>query len=145
MDLNTYNAIVKKNMPKVPKLRKAILAFFSGGLIGISSEVVSRLLIRFFHISVTNSYIVVGILLVLITAVLTGIGIFDNLVNIFEAGLIIPTTGFSHSVISGSMDGKKEGFVIGLAPSMFKLCASVIISGVIASFVLSIFGWLIYG
>ena len=145
MDLNTYNEIVKRNMPKVPKLRKAILAFFSGGFIGLGSEVVSQLLVKLFNISITNCYLIVGIGLVLITAILTGMGIFDDLVNIFEAGLIIPTTGFSHSVISSGMDGRREGFVVGLAPSMFKLCASVIISGVIASFILSIFGWIIYG
>ena len=144
MDKIYYQELVNKYMPKVPKIKKGLKAFLCGGLIGASSELLARLLQIIFKMSLSNSYLWVGIILVLVTAILTGLGIFDNLVKTYEAGLIIPTTGFSHSVISGSMDGHKEGVIIGIAPSMFKLCASVIVSGVVASFILSIIGWFIY-
>ena len=144
MDKIYYQELINKYMPKVPKFKKGIKAFLCGGLIGVMSELIAKFLEFIFHISASDSYLWVGIIIVLITAILTGLGIFDNLVKLFEAGLIIPTTGFSHSVISGSMDGKKEGIIIGIAPSMFKLCASVIVSGVVASFILSIIGWFIY-
>ena len=143
MDFMSYQELVKKHLPKKPKIKKLFLAFFSGGMMGIGSQALSNFLVYLFKIPINDSYLWVGITLVFVTAILTGLGLFDDLVSLFEAGLIIPTTGFSHAVISGAMDGKKEGFVVGISPSLFKLCASVIISGVVSSFILSIIGWLI--
>ncbi len=145
MNHNSYQELVKKHMPKRSKIKKLFLAFFSGGMIGIGSQLLSNFLVYLFKIPIKDSYVWVGIILVLVTALLTGLGFFDVLVSFFEAGLIIPTTGFSHAVISGALDGKREGFIVGISPSMFKLCASVIVSGVTTSFILSIIGWLIYG
>ncbi len=55
-----------------------------------------------------------------------------------KAGLLIPTTGFAHSVASSALDYKKEGLVTGLGSNFFKLAGSVILYGILSAFILVI-------
>lgn len=145
MDSMEYRKIIKRHMPKVNKFKKAIYAFLCGGMIGLSAEAIYKLIVYYFKVSQSTGFIIVSMIVVIITAILTGIGVFDNFVTFFEAGLIVPTTGFAHSVVSGAIDRKNEGFIMGIAPGLFRLCGCVIISGVVSSFIFAIIGWLIYG
>ncbi len=71
-------------------------------------------------------------------SVLTALGFFDNWVTKCKCGLIIPTTGFAHSVTSSALDYKKDGLITGLGSNFFKLAGSVILYGVISAFFLVI-------
>ena len=57
--------------------------------------------------------------LIIITAVLTGIGVFDKIARHAGAGTIVPITGFANSVVSPALEWKHEGFVLGTAAQMF--------------------------
>ena len=77
--------------------------------------------------------------MIIISSFLTSIGIFDNLITKFRCGLIIPTTGFAHSITSSALDYKKEGYIKGLGSNFFHLAGSVILYSVVVSFLLIIF------
>ena len=70
---------------------------------------------------------------------------FDNWVTTCKCGLIIPTTGFAHSVSSSALDYKKDGLITGLGSNFFKLAGSVILYGIISSFILVIVKVIISG
>ena len=77
--------------------------------------------------------------------ILTGFGIFDTLISKFKFGLIIPITGFAHSIASSLLDYKEDGLITGLGSNMFKLAGAVILYGSISAFVLAIAKVIIYG
>ena len=73
------------------------------------------------------------ITLIFIASLFTALGFFDKLVNFCRCGLIIPITGFAHSMTSSSLDYKKEGPIYGIGSNMFKLAGSVLLYGVFAA------------
>lgn len=124
----TYQDLVNSVTPKENKWKNMIIAFISGGVIGSVSEI----LVRVFDV---NMMLIIWIV---IAAILTGMGIFDSLVDKFKMGLIIPITGFSHSVTSSSLEYKNEGLVTGIGSNCFKLAGSVILYGVISATVFAL-------
>lgn len=131
-----YQKIVNKYKPKENKLNNLIISFVSGGCIGLICEIISSFLLKIFNIDLTTSYSITTLILILVTSICTGLGFFDNLVQKFKCGLIIPTTGFAHSVTSSSMEYKKDGFITGVGTNFFKLAGSVIVYGICFSFLL---------
>ena len=76
------------------------------------------------------------ITLILIAAILTGLGIYDRLGDFAGAGSFIPITGFSNAMTSSAMEARSEGFVTVIGSNIFKLGGAVITFGIVASFVL---------
>jgi len=74
-----------------------------------------------------------SITLVFISALLTGIGVYDNIAKRAGAGTLVPITGFANAVVSPAMEFKNEGYVMGVAANMFKIAGPVITYGIIAS------------
>ena len=75
----------------------------------------------------------------------TSLGFFDKWVAWAKAGLIIPITGFAHSMMSAALEYKKEGFVTGIGANMFKLAGTVIIFGVVSSYLFGFIRLVIFG
>ena len=82
---------------------------------------------------------------IFIACLLTGLGVFDNLVQKGKMGLIIPITGFAHSMQSAILDYKKEGPIYGFGSNMFKLAGSVILYGVVSAYVFGLIRFLVFG
>ena len=72
--------------------------------------------------------------LIFVGSLCTALGFFDKLVTKFKCGLLIPITGFAHSMTSAALDYKKEGLIYGFGSNMFKLAGSVIVFGVLSAF-----------
>ena len=99
----------------------------------------------FFDIPVREASVFMIITLVFIGCLLTALGFFDKLVSFAKCGLIIPITGFAHSMTSAAMDYKKEGLVTGIGANMFKLGGAVIIFGVVSAYIFGLIRILIMG
>ncbi|MBO4601222.1 MAG: SpoVA/SpoVAEb family sporulation membrane protein [Bacilli bacterium] len=138
MNQIVYKDIVDKYKKKNKWLHNYLVSFISGGLIGAFSQIIYIVFIKFTNISSTNVKGIITLLLIGVTALLTALGIFDNLIKKFRSGLIIPTTGFAHSVTSSSIDFKKDGLITGLGSNFFHLAGSVILYSVVGSFILII-------
>ena len=145
MNQDEYKKLVDELTPKENKLKNAFVAFLVGGLIGFTGEVVIHILTTTFAMESVEAYTWLCIFIILIGSTLTALGFFDNFVTKAKAGLIVPTTGFAHSITSSALDYRKEGLITGLGANFFKLAGSVLLYGIIAAFFLSIFGVIIYG
>ena len=113
------------------KLLNAFLAFISGGIIGLLSQIMLVVLTNNFNLESVLSYTIIFIFWVTISSILTGIGVLDKIASIFKAGIIIPSTGFSHAMTSAGMDNNREGFITGIGTNIFKLTGSIILYGIV--------------
>lgn len=138
MDKLKYNKILKKYKKKNNYMTNFLKAFLSGGIIGASCEVIYKLFYELNLLKPDNVEKIITLFLILITSFLTGVGIFDKFITKFRSGLIIPTTGFSHSVSSSLIDFKKEGYIKGFGSNIFSLAGSVILYSIFISFILVI-------
>ena len=145
MDAKKYQTIVNKHVPKENKLRNLITAFIVGGLMGTLANFLLKLYGYLFHISTNQAGGYMLITFIFIACLLTGLGIFDNLVQKGKMGLIIPITGFAHSMQSAMLDYKKEGPIYGLGSNAFKLAGSVILYGVVSAYVFGLIRFIIFG
>ena len=119
----SYQELVDSVTPKENKWKNLIVAFLSGGVIGALSQV----FVSMFDVNVML------IIWIIIAAILTGMTVFDDMVDKFKMGVIIPITGFSHSMTSASLDYKYEGFITGIGSNCFKLAGSVILYGIVSA------------
>ena len=140
-----YQKLVKKCVPVENRFKNALVAFLSGGFLGMLCQLGSEILSNCFSLSINDSYALICMLLIIITSFLTALGVFDNFIKIFRCGLIIPTTGFAHSVSSAALEYKKDGMITGLGSNFFKLAGSVILYGMVSAFFFSILWVIIYG
>ncbi len=142
-DIN-YKKIVKKYAPKEKKLKHAISAFLVGGALGLFSNIITTFLNKM-GMSIKDATVVVLILYIFLATLFTSLGFFDDLVSKCFCGLIIPITGFAHSICSSILDYKKDGLVTGIGSNAFKLAGSVILYGVVAAFILCLIKVILYG
>lgn len=138
MNKEDYKVLVKKHTPREPKLRNFGVAFLVGGLIGLLAEVISMILKNCFAFSTVEAGLIVALIVIGIASLFTALGFFDSWVSKCKCGLIIPTTGFAHSVSSSALEYKRDGLITGLGSNFFKLAGSVILYGIISAFLLVI-------
>ena len=140
-----YNEIVKKHTPKENILKNVIIVFISGGIFGVFSELLLRLYMIWLNLPRKEAGVIVIITLIIISSVLTALGIFDVLVSKLKCALIIPITGFAHSMTSAAIEYRKEGLVLGIGANIFKLSGSVILYGIVSTYVFGIIRLLLLG
>lgn len=138
MNKEDYKKLVKNHTPKEPKLRNIGVAFLVGGLIGLFAEILIFVIKHCFSVSVVVAGLITALIVIFLSSLFTALGFFDNWVNKCKCGLIIPTTGFAHSVASSALEYKKDGLITGLGSNFFKLAGSVILYGIISAFILVI-------
>ena len=132
-----YKKLVKKYTPSENKLKNALIAFVSGGVVGVIATIIYVIFLKFeYDVTTATSYSLV--ILIALASLLTGLGIFDNLVEKFKCGLIVPITGFAHSLTSAAIDNKNDGLITGLGSQIFKLAGSVLLYGMVSAFLLTI-------
>ena len=134
MDKNKYLQLVNKHTPKENRLANALIAFLIGGIMGIIGQALIDFYMNVFELSFKFSSTLMIITLIFISCLLTALGFFDKMVEFAKCGLIIPITGFAHSMMSATLDYKKEGLVTGIGSNMFKLAGSVIVYGVVSAY-----------
>ncbi len=140
-----YERIANHHKANENKTLHAFLSFLSGGVLGLIGEGVIELLCYFFSFSRTDASSIMIVLFIFIACLLTALGIFDKIVHIFRCGLLIPITGFAHSMMSSSLDYKGEGPIYGIGSNMFKLAGSVILYGVVSAWIFGLIRYLIGG
>ena len=124
--------MVKKASPNSPIVLDCIKAFLIGGAICCFGQLLFYIF-RKCGMSLDESRSLVSISLIIITAILTGIGVFDKIAKHAGAGTIVPITGFANSVVSPAMEFKSEGFIMGTGASIFKVAGPVILYGTTAA------------
>lgn len=136
-----YNKIADNHKATEDRLLNALTAFFSGGVVGMFGEIEIEILCHWF--SRTDAGTLMILTFIFLASLFTALGFFDNWVTKLKCGLIIPITGFAHSMTSSSLDYKKEGLIYGVGSNMFKLAGSVIIYGIVSAWFFGLIRYLI--
>ena len=136
-----YAQLVQKAAPKSPMGKDCLNAFWIGGLICVLGQIL------------TNSYsaavldkdaaaTATSITLVTLSALLTGLSLYDNLAKYGGAGTLVPITGFANAIAAPAVEFKTEGFILGVGAKLFTIAGPVIVYGLSASVVYGFIYWL---
>ena len=130
MNNTPYKERIKRHTPPSPLLKNCLFAFLFGGGICALGQWLSYLY-RVLGAEEQTAYLLVSVTLILIAALLTGLGIFDRIARVAGAGTLVPVTGFANSVVSPAIDTKSEGLVLGVGAKIFTVAGPVILYGVL--------------
>ncbi|SES75959.1 stage V sporulation protein AC [Natronincola peptidivorans] len=133
-----YQKLVEKRAPKPNYWKNGIWAFGIGGAICVIGQCIHNkieLIMNLSHLDATNATILI---MILIGALLTGLGFYDLIGKKAGAGSIIPITGFANSIVAPAMEFKREGYVFGVAARMFILAGPVLVYGITSSVIVGI-------
>ena len=145
MNKDEYQKLVKKYEPKENKLQNVIYAFLIGGMVGFIAEGLIVLLMNFFDLSRLVAGAWTCLIIIFAASLFTALGFFDKMVNFARCGLIIPITGFAHSMTSAGLEYKKEGLIYGIGSNIFKLAGSVILYGVVSAWFFGMIRYFLFG
>ena len=145
MKKEEYQQLVDKHVPKENKTLNALKAFVIGGLFGVLGNFLLELCAYLFDLSKSDASVLMITTLIFFACLFTALGFFDSFVKFGRMGVIIPITGFAHSMQSATLDYKKEGLVYGFGANMFKLAGAVILYGVLASCIFGLLRLIIMG
>jgi stage V sporulation protein AC len=143
MNNRQYKLLVDQTAPKTPKIKNTVKAFLSGGAICALGQILFDFA-KARGASDENGRIIVTVSLVFAAAVLTALGIFDNIAKHTGAGTLVPITGFANAVVSPALEFKTEGMVLGVGAKLFSISGSVIVYGTTAALVYG-FGYWLFG
>lgn len=131
----------KQAAPKSPVLLNCIKAFLVGGLICTIGQVEVNLLVNA-GMEIKDARLLCSVSLVLLSIILTGFNVYDNIAKHAGAGTLVPITGFANAVAAPAIEFKTEGLVLGLAAKMFTIAGPVLVFGTAASAIYGLIYWL---
>ena len=132
-----YQEYVDKKSPNSPIWKNCLNAFWVGGLICTIGQFIMEIC-KFRGLSQDISSTIVSILLIFLSAFLTGLNIFNKIGKFAGAGSLVPITGFANSIVSPAMEYKSEGYVMGVGAKMFTVAGPVLVYGISASILVGI-------
>ena len=132
-----YKKYVDKKTPNSPIAKNCIKAFLVGGLICTIGQIILNIC-KERGLDVQISGTIVSILLIGLSAFLTGLNLFNKIGKFAGAGSLIPITGFANSIVSPAMEYKSEGYVMGVGGKMFTVAGPVLVFGISASVIVGI-------
>mgnify|MGYP000439874313 CR=1 FL=1 len=132
-----YNEYVNQKSPNSPILKNCINAFWIGGLICSIGQIIMDYCM-YKGMDFTLASTVVAIALIAISAILTGLNLFNKIGKIAGAGSLVPITGFANSIVSPAIEYKSEGYVMGVGGKMFTVAGPVLVFGISTSVIIGI-------
>lgn len=132
-----YQNYVDKKSPNSPIWKNCFNAFWVGGLICTIGQIFLNIC-KERGFDTATSGTIVSIILIGISAFLTGLNIFNKIGKFAGAGSLIPITGFANSIVAPAMEYKSEGYVMGVGGKMFTVAGPVLVFGISASIIVGI-------
>ena len=136
-----YGQLVQEMSPKSPVKRDGLNAFWIGGLICTLGQLFLNLYTKL-GLEQQDAGTLASMTLVALSALLTGLSLYDDLAKHAGAGSLVPITGFANAVAAPAVEFKTEGMILGTAAKMFTIAGPVIVYGVSASVVYGFIYWL---
>ena len=129
-----YDSYIRQIAPTSPLIKDLLNAFWVGGLICVLGQLLH------------NGWALVGlsddlagtatsVSLIFLSALVTGLNVYDKIAKLAGAGTLVPITGFANSIVAPAMEFKAEGFVTGMGAKMFTIAGPVLVFGISASVV----------
>ena len=136
-----YRKLVQKLSPNSPMWKDCIWAFVVGGLICTLGQLIMNGYLAL-DMEKESASTATAMTLVALSALFTGLSLYDNLAKHAGAGTLVPITGFANSVAAPAVEFKTEGFILGVGAKMFTIAGPVIVYGVSASVVYGLIYWI---
>ena len=137
-----YREYVKQKQKKSPLLKDMVLAFLVGGAICVLGQLIMNGY-GALGLNKEDAGTATSVSLVFLSALFTGLNLYNSLARFAGAGSLVPITGFANSVVSPAIDFKAEGIITGMAAKMFIIAGPVIVFGTAASVVYGLIYWLV--
>ena len=141
MTQKEYGKLVQDMAPKSPIVKDCLFAFVIGGLICTIGQLIMNCYTAL-GLDKTDAGTATSMTLVAISALLTGLSLYDNIAKYAGAGTLVPITGFANSIAAPAVEFKTEGFILGVGAKMFTIAGPVIVYGVSASVVYGLIYWI---
>ena len=135
-----YEKLVKSMSPKSPIVKDCIFAFLIGGLICALGQAILNGYTAL-DLDETAAGTATSMTLVALSALLTGLSLYDNIAKYGGAGTLVPITGFANAVAAPAVEFKTEGFILGVGAKIFQIAGPVIVYGVSASVIYGLIYW----
>ena len=136
-----YGRLVREMSPKSPMGRDCLNAFWIGGLICTLGQLLMNSFSRW-GLDKEAAGTAVSMTLVGLSALLTGLSVYDDIAKVAGAGTLVPITGFANSIAAPAVEFKTEGMVLGVGGKMFQIAGPVIVYGASASVVYGFIYWI---
>ena len=136
-----YARLVKDMMPKSPMWKDCLKAFLIGGTICALGQLIQKGYMAL-GLEKQDAGTAVSMTLVALSALLTGLSLYDNIAKHAGAGTLVPITGFANAIAAPAVEFKTEGFILGTAAKMFTIAGPVIVYGVSASVIYGVVYWI---
>lgn len=137
-----YRQHVERTTPKYSMPVRMAKAFVTGGIICLIGQCILNYATNTMGIDKETAGSWCSMILVLLSVVLTGFGIYNKCVEWGGAGALVPITGFANSVASAAIEYQKEGQVYGIGCKIFTIAGPVILYGIFTSWVLGVVYWI---
>ena len=135
-----YEKLVQKLSPNSPIWKDCIFAFLIGGLICTLGQGLVNLY-TWLGAEKQDAGTLSSMTLVALSALLTGLSLYDDIAKVAGAGTLVPITGCANSIAASAVEFKTEGFILGVGAKMFTIAGPVIVYGVSASVVYGFIYW----
>jgi len=132
-----YQNYVDRKTPNSPILKNCFNSFWVGGLICTIGQFIMEIC-KYRGLDNEISSTIVSIILIFISAFLTGLNLFNKIGKFAGAGSLVPITGFANSIVSPAMEYKSEGYVMGVGAKMFTVAGPVLVYGISTSIIVGI-------
>ncbi len=136
-----YDKMTKKASPNSKSYINIPCAFAIGGAICVIGEFLNQLFSSY-GLSQTKSAAYTSMVLIISSAILTGLGVYERIAKHAGAGTLVPITGFANAVVSPALEFKAEGWVLGVGAKVFSIAGPVILYGVGASVIYGLIYWI---
>lgn len=136
-DKKNFKKYAEKFAPKSNLLKDCVFAFVTGGTICVIGQGIGDIG-KMLGVNEENVKILIPCSLIVLSCILTGLGIYQKIAKYAGAGTLVPITGFANAVSSISIDSKAEGLILGVGANMFKIAGPVIVYGTLTSVVIGI-------
>ncbi len=143
MDRKTYRRFADAHAPHSPIFKNCLRAFLVGGMICVLGQLLRTFWSTCAHLNPADSANMTSVTLILIAALLSGIGVFDRIAKFAGAGTLVPITGFANAVVSPAIDSHAEGLVLGVGAKIFTVAGPVLLYGTLAGGVWGVIYYLI--
>lgn len=137
-----YQEYVRQNSPKTNLPLQMAKAFVMGGIICCVGQFIVNMAANQFGIEKETAAGWCSMILILLSALLTGFNLYGKLVKWGGAGALVPITGFANSVVASAIEYKTEGQVYGIGCKIFTIAGPVILYGIVTSWALGLIYWL---
>lgn len=136
-----YGKLVEEMSPKSPMWKDCLNAFWIGGLICVLGQIFMNCYASL-GLEKDAAGTAASMSLVVLSALLTGLSLYDDIAKHAGAGTLVPITGFANSIAAPAVEFKTEGFILGVGAKMFTIAGPVIVYGLAASVVYGLIYWI---